>query len=36
MKYLSAYLLAIIGGKAAPTVKDIENIIGKQVLFWNF
>uniref|UniRef100_A0A7E4UY30 Large ribosomal subunit protein P2 n=1 Tax=Panagrellus redivivus TaxID=6233 RepID=A0A7E4UY30_PANRE len=27
MKYVAAYLLATIGGKAEPTKKDIENIL---------
>ncbi|KAH7721539.1 60S acidic ribosomal protein P2 [Aphelenchoides avenae] len=28
MKYVAAYLLANLGGKDAPTAKDIENILG--------
>ncbi|KAH7720691.1 60S acidic ribosomal protein P2 [Aphelenchoides avenae] len=28
MKYVAAYLLATLGGKDAPTAKDIENILG--------
>lgn len=29
MKYLAAYLLAGIGGKAEPSVGDLEKILGK-------
>ena len=29
MKYVAAYLLATIGGKAEPSKKDIETILGK-------
>jgi len=28
MKYLSAYLLAVMGGNASPTAKDILKILG--------
>ncbi|KAI9199700.1 60S acidic ribosomal protein P2 [Polychytrium aggregatum] len=28
MKYLSAYLLATLGGNATPSVEDITNILG--------
>uniref|UniRef100_A0A9J2PE31 Large ribosomal subunit protein P2 n=1 Tax=Ascaris lumbricoides TaxID=6252 RepID=A0A9J2PE31_ASCLU len=28
MKYLGAYLLAVLGGNQSPTAKDIERILG--------
>ena len=28
MRYVAAYLLAVLGGKNAPTAKDIEKILG--------
>merc|ERR1740133_517274 len=27
MKYMGAYMMAVIGGKAAPTAKDIKDIL---------
>lgn len=27
MKYVSAYLMAVLGGKEAPTAKDVEAIL---------
>ena len=28
MKYVAAYLLAVLGGNSNPTIKDIEKILG--------
>lgn len=28
MRYVAAYLLAVLGGKAAPAAADIEKILG--------
>lgn len=34
MKYLAAYLLSAMGGNKSPTAKDIENVLGKQFVFF--
>lgn len=28
MRYVAAYLLAVLGGNASPSAKDIKNILG--------
>lgn len=28
MRYVAAYLLAVLGGKPAPTTQDVEKILG--------
>lgn len=36
MKYVSAYMLAQIGGKKAPTHDDIHKILGKLFIHFTF
>jgi hypothetical protein len=33
MKYVAAYMLAVLGGNASPKAKDIEKILGKYLSF---